>query len=43
MKMAMIPTLQYRQNDLRAGMTVVAPRLKATMLVTLVTDTAIPA
>ena len=41
--MAMMPTEQNKQKDLRAGITVVAPREKATMLVTLVTETAIPA
>ena len=40
--MAMMPTEQNRQKDLSAGMTVVAPRENATILVTLVTETAIP-
>ena len=43
MKMARIPMLQKRQKDRRAGMTVVAPSMNATMFVTLVTLTAIPA
>ena len=43
MKMAMMPTEQNRQKERRAGITVVAPREKATMLVTEVTETAIPA
>ena len=42
MKMAMMPTEQKRQKERRAGMTVVAPKEKATIFVTLVTDTAIP-
>ena len=42
MNIAMMPTEQYRQNDLRAGITVVAPMENATILVTLETETAIP-